>query len=527
MRVPSRFLSQRGATWTIAAAIALGLGGAVFLAADSLVTTIYFWDDPFYYFQIARNVAAGHGFTFDGIHETNGFQPLWLGVLVPVFALVPGDVLPLRVVAVIEISLIVVAALGVFRVLRPRVGEAPALAAALLLVAQPGSTRVFRVGMESSLLLCLLVIVWQRFLATGGPQRRPVGQWLGLGAWSALAFLARLEAIVILPVILFLSRRRLSSEPRSAAALLAPGAVCAAAYLAWNRLAFDTWLPISGMVKVHWAWVGSPWEQPGWKQALALLRVPWAGTKLTEHLFPSPFHPAALAVDALLIGLVVAAGWRGRDYVGRAVHVSGAAFVLLAAGLMTLADKVLVRQFVPEWYAVPIFLATSVLGGALLHERPRLARAAACVLFLACLARGPLLAWHARDPGRSGGYYALQAARWLEREAPLSARIGTWYWGGVLGYFSHRHVTLLDGLANDAAYFRDVIQGGELEGYLRNEGLRWLAAPACGPAPSFAGAVMPLPGPLRARLGQEFTLATSFHGADHGCPGYAVWWAPP
>jgi hypothetical protein len=53
----------------------------------------------FYYFQIARNVAHGLGPTFDGIHRTNGFHPLWLAILTPVFGLCAGDVLPLRIVA--------------------------------------------------------------------------------------------------------------------------------------------------------------------------------------------------------------------------------------------------------------------------------------------------------------------------------------------------------------------------------------------------------------------------------------------
>ena len=36
-------------------------------------------DDAFYYFQIARNLAAGEFSTFDGgITRTNGYHPLWL-----------------------------------------------------------------------------------------------------------------------------------------------------------------------------------------------------------------------------------------------------------------------------------------------------------------------------------------------------------------------------------------------------------------------------------------------------------------
>ena len=52
--------------------------------------TILDWyssDDGFLYFQVARNLAAGHGFTFDGINPTNGFHPLWLLLITPIFAL--------------------------------------------------------------------------------------------------------------------------------------------------------------------------------------------------------------------------------------------------------------------------------------------------------------------------------------------------------------------------------------------------------------------------------------------------------
>ena len=41
-------------------------------------------DDAFYYLEIAARLGRGEGFTFDGIHTTNGFHPLWQLLLVPV-----------------------------------------------------------------------------------------------------------------------------------------------------------------------------------------------------------------------------------------------------------------------------------------------------------------------------------------------------------------------------------------------------------------------------------------------------------
>ena len=53
-------------------------------------------DDGFFYFKVARNVANGLGFTFDGINRTNGFHPLWMAVCIAVYSIVRTNlILPL------------------------------------------------------------------------------------------------------------------------------------------------------------------------------------------------------------------------------------------------------------------------------------------------------------------------------------------------------------------------------------------------------------------------------------------------
>jgi hypothetical protein len=50
--------------------------------ALAVLRTSVTYDDGFYYLGIARHLAAGDGPTFDGAHFTNGFQPLWMALLV-------------------------------------------------------------------------------------------------------------------------------------------------------------------------------------------------------------------------------------------------------------------------------------------------------------------------------------------------------------------------------------------------------------------------------------------------------------
>lgn len=55
------------------------------------VTQLFREDDGYYFMTIARNLVRGLGPTFDTIHETNGFHPLWLACgLTAFFSVVMG-----------------------------------------------------------------------------------------------------------------------------------------------------------------------------------------------------------------------------------------------------------------------------------------------------------------------------------------------------------------------------------------------------------------------------------------------------
>jgi hypothetical protein len=515
--------SARGLALLVVIATVAAVGAPLSLGTEALVASVYFYDDQFYYFQIARNVASGRGFTFDGLHPTNGFHPLWQVLLVPVFGLVSGDDAALRAAFALEMALLVAAAVLIFGALRPRIGEAPALVSALLIVAQPGATRVIGVGMESSLVLFLFVLTWRQWLALGQDGPAPPGRWLRLGICCALLFLARLEYGLVLPVVVVLARRRLMAQPRAAAALIAPVLACVAGYLAWNRLAFDTWLPVSAMVKARWG--DALWVRPlsPVQKIAATLRLPWFGERLIRALsgVPSLSTEAPLLYLALL-GLLLGGAWWLRARLIRAIKDGGAALVVLSSALIVCADKILI-PVISEWQAVPIVLTTAVVGGALLASTPRLARLAAVAVLAACFARAPLAVWRAQDHDRTITY-VIQAARWMRQNAATSDRFGSWAGGGILGYFSGRPVVILDGLANDVRYFRRVIVGGDLEGYLEEERIDWLAAPACGDRPPFSeGFPVQMSPAARDALGQRFEVAVTFHHPRHPCPGYVLW----
>ncbi|NJO06902.1 MAG: glycosyltransferase family 39 protein [Chloroflexaceae bacterium] len=77
--------------------LVLGIGGLfrLLLAWRSLdvLDTLFFPDDTYLSLGIARNIALGYGSTFDRVVLTNGYQPLYVWLMVPVYWLLPNDLL--------------------------------------------------------------------------------------------------------------------------------------------------------------------------------------------------------------------------------------------------------------------------------------------------------------------------------------------------------------------------------------------------------------------------------------------------
>lgn len=83
----SHHLNIRDPWFRVKAVCILWLISAITLIFLGLADGELLCDDGYYYFELARNAAHGEGFTFDSLHPTNGFHPLWAWILVPIFFL--------------------------------------------------------------------------------------------------------------------------------------------------------------------------------------------------------------------------------------------------------------------------------------------------------------------------------------------------------------------------------------------------------------------------------------------------------
>ena len=256
----------------------------VLVITAAWILLILFWDeapfaltfdDAYYYFGIARNVADGHGSTFDQLNATNGYHPLWLALAVPFYTVGLDGMAAVRALMVFQMLMycagfLLVAdsigrAVGDWAAVRRRRGDDDARWCSIglvlvfaLIVANPFVVKVFVNGLESAVVLVVdAVLLW--LVARGMPGA--VVRWsdrssrwrIGVGVVLAVAFLARTDAVLLVAClglwVLFESWPLDRARFRGLVELFLPVGLTGAIYLLANKAAFDTPVQVSGLVK--------------------------------------------------------------------------------------------------------------------------------------------------------------------------------------------------------------------------------------------------------------------------------------
>ncbi len=237
--------------------------------------TIIDWfntDDAFYYFVPARNIAKGAGVTFDGITSTNGFHPLWMAISVPVFVLAQINlILPIRVMILILAILHAATGIVLYRFTKEFLAKEVAILVGLFWVLSPAiHDLTVKGGIESGLNAFFISLFWYRLYRVSKKSHELDSNFrsvVGLGIIAALALFSRLDNVFLISWggLWLLYRwwqapNSQSSSPkdiwlwrfRTGLAYSAPATISLLIYTVWNKIALDVYLPISGSLKVWW-----------------------------------------------------------------------------------------------------------------------------------------------------------------------------------------------------------------------------------------------------------------------------------
>ena len=463
--------------------------------ADRLARTLP-TEDAFYVLAVARQAAIGGGISADGRIPTNGFQPLWGAVNVPLYAIAGGDrIAGLRLSQILSTLLFCafVALIAAHaRALARLHGTDGAVAAAAAAIAIAGSVSVFRLfhnGLETGLTLVLLAASvllldrWERWT----PRRV-----LAAGLLMGELVLARVDEVLFVAAFGAVAVLRARSLRRAAAPLAACvlAAVVLSPWIAYNLSLDGSPMPSSG--KAESAGVDVVHNLDSALRAAGAWSLP-------PVLRPSMHYtelPVSELLSVLALALVAAAvvftRRRRREPLG-----SGTLALIAFTGLIA---AFYVSSFGPWWfmerYVAPLLLLTIPwLGTALELRRPprkALGGLAAVVLLanvpiFAVLATGDETppAWAARDSnlGAHPNLNHTEQLAWIRANVEPACTVGA-YETGTLIYFRADTVNLDGKVDHDALEAR---LAGRSPHYVDERGVDVLVDIESGPVRALQG----------------------------------------
>jgi hypothetical protein len=413
---------------------------------DRSAWTYLFADDAYYYLGVARNIGTGHGSTFSGLTETNGYHPLWELVLSAVAAVVRDPYMLVAAVVAVQGLLwlwLVREALRIGRNLGSESAAAVGLAALGVLAVITGQLSFS--AMESAPLLVVLMIAL-RMIVELDDADDPRAE-LRLGVVLALVCLTRLDAALTVGPLALLAALRtrpaLAVVARRLVRLVGPSAAALSVYVLVNLLLFGTATPVSGQAKS----LGAPF-----RNMRPLEQFLQAGQKGEQPLWLGAASLALCAVAA------VAGDWRSSLPARR---LMGAVLCILGGQALLLTYLVFATSYqVWAWYyysiALTSFCAGTLLGRSLLRRFGSYGR-------WLCLAAGASFAI-AQIPtvffsGLNHTPRATATVEFLDAALPPDAVVAMGDRAGLVGYLLDRPMLQLEGLMADARWLRDLEEG--------------------------------------------------------------------
>jgi hypothetical protein len=433
---------------------------ALTLSIENLL--LFVSDDAYYYLNVARNIVRGAGSSFDGMDPTNGYHPLWMLCLLPVYRLFGSSAdAALRAALVLQVLMVSASLWLAWDTYRRYRANALSVIAAIALVATLFSPiyMMFN-GLETDLVILIVVLIVyedakRSFL---GPHQPPARLFL-FGLLLGLLVLARLdEAFLVVGIAIWsITGRGSPSLPFSAriASLcstywrtVVAFAAVVTPYFLWNFAEFGHLTPISGTLKATFPHVTfrpdllnsfAPYVVCTLLAGLALIAM----SRRPEEGIP---RPNRALLTGLWIGCLIQVGWAlfftswGTFQWHFAAHIPTACMIL--------------SFYVPQLARNP---------------SPVLTLCTAVILGVGALTFN-FFNYNDKGDFHKGPYVA---AVWARGSTPANTvfALGD---AGVFGYFSERPTINLDGLINSYEY-QHYVREGRVMDFLRDRHVTYVA----------------------------------------------------
>lgn len=486
----------------------------VIFAHQNIVLNRFQTDDAFYYFKTAQNIVEGQGISFDGIARTNGFHPLWMILMVPVFSLASLDlILPLRLVIALQVLLGLGAGLVLFQFIQTRFSRWTAFFTALLLTFTPIIYDVtFKGGTEAGLNAFFVVLFWwQLYRTTEELSQERMNTWriAALGGLASLTLFSRLDNVYLvflaggwLILRFWRQNREESSSPISMIKMwltsgipyFTPVVLSLGLYLAINQLYFSSAMPVSGKIKRWWGTLkysvyGTPPEtirdffveffspensRGPWSIVIAPAVNLWNWYITLENSSKLLIGTIIFALFSLIVLLI----YQNRKFVITTIRKWNLIPLLGACLVHILYYKAFGHVSQKDWYWITEMILVILIIGIVIgtisrsiskHPQGEKVVIAAVSAFAVALVtpylKIPYKVIRYKPPTELHSYF--HRAKWLEENTEPNSLIGM-TGSGSSGYFvQDRTLVNLDGLISSQEYFVH-LQNNDIDEYLES-----------------------------------------------------------
>jgi hypothetical protein len=252
-------VERRWLRWILIVAFLIRAGLA--LRPEFQLPTRPFIEDSFYSLSVARHLAIGDGFTADGIHPTNGVQPLIVLIYAPLFKLAGGDRwagvrLAHVFSSIVDCVSIYLIALLIAKLRRKKdedqtFWKSPSIVGALLWAFNYSTFVHTMNGLETgfySMLLLLLSLVYldlSSIRARG--EEPPLRLWILLGVLLGITVLTRIDAVFFVIILAIFEAVRVRGQGlRNAVVLSGCALIVSSPWWIYNYTQFGSLMPVSG-----------------------------------------------------------------------------------------------------------------------------------------------------------------------------------------------------------------------------------------------------------------------------------------
>jgi len=442
-------------------------------------------DDAFYYFTIARNIAAGNGITFDGLSPTNGFHPLYVVLLLPFFLFNFNDVdVPVHLGLTTLSILNVMTAIVLYKIIIMFGRKKAALYSTFIWLFNPYIIFLTLSGVEASLNAFFLSVVIYHYIKMKFNCSYSLPYMFTLGIFMGISFLCRTDNIflficVFIDLIYTFDRKQMNRALMNIYRILSYslGALLVVSpWLIWNILTFNEILQTSGQSLsffVHSSFLN---KYGSFFSLQFLMKLAWNFYYMADRT--AEFVLSDRLITTFIAGIIVSQVIFKTNHKSLRKIIKETWFLgLFSVFIFCFYSGY--QWFIQNWYFMSlVFISTIFVGFGIEQitqqfyeilkssqsirglQYNKIQTSILLLIFLIFSIKGAYI-WNKGMYQPGEGY---EMVMWMNENIPDTDRIAA-FDSGLLGYYSDNTLINLDGVVNNDA--AKAMREGQLYSYIK------------------------------------------------------------